>query len=187
MKSNILSYFIKDIKDQHELAFYKQINTNNNIKIFYKDKVLYDINYYVINLSKIWNFKTNIIKDSYHNILINYKMMSRKHKYGLLYYNKDNKINGGNPNYIYFEFKHKKYLNKVCIKYVMESKNLFMCSIRYYKCYKYIYKCFTWFKYKSVQIFIMNKYELHYNNIFFKLFFVVASRLYSWLYSRLYF
>jgi hypothetical protein len=46
---NILSYFIKDIKDQNELAFYKQININNIIKIFYKDELLYE-HYKVLKL-----------------------------------------------------------------------------------------------------------------------------------------
>ena len=99
-------------------------------------------------------------------------MTSRKHKYGLLYYNKDNKINGGNPNYIYFEFKHKKYLNKVCIKYVMKARYLIISKIKYYNCSKYIYKFPTNFKYNGVQILIMNKYELYYNNLFYNLFFV---------------
>jgi hypothetical protein len=41
MKNNILSYFIKDIKDPIELAFYKQKNIDNTIEIFYKNELLY--------------------------------------------------------------------------------------------------------------------------------------------------
>jgi hypothetical protein len=174
MKSNILSYFIKDIKDQHELAFYKQININNIIKIFYKDELLYE-HYKVLKLkiSLLYNFKTNIKKDCYYNTLVNYKMMSIKNTCVFLYYNKDNKINCINPNYIHFVFKHKKYLNKAYnIEYVKNHRYLFISSIKYYNCSKYIYKFAITFKYKGVQILIMNKYELHYINNFFNLFFV---------------
>jgi hypothetical protein len=58
MKNNILSYFIKDIKDPIELAFYKQKNIDNTIEIFYKNELLYILNYDII-----LNLKTNIIKN----------------------------------------------------------------------------------------------------------------------------
>jgi len=90
MIHNILSYFIKDIKDNQELAFYKQINTEDSIKIFYKDKLLYsiviDILYFILkpkvkpelNLKLIYNLVYNIKKDYYNNILYNYKIESNK-------------------------------------------------------------------------------------------------------------
>jgi hypothetical protein len=174
MICNILSYFVKDIKDQHELAFYKQIITLNTIKIFYKDEILYIItNYKMLCFYKgISDFKSNIIKDYFNNTLSTYKSCSNKNKYVYLYYNKDNIIHIYNPNYIYYEFKHKKYLNKVCIKYLMKSRYLIISKIKYYNCSKYIYKFPTNFKYNGVQILIMNKYELYYNNLFYNLFFV---------------
>jgi len=168
---NILSYFVKDIKDKNELAFYKQININNTIKILYKEELLFYMSYIIIHRKQIYNYKTNIKKDPYNNSFSNYKIESVKNKYVSLFYNKDNKIYGYiyNPNYIYYDYKHNKYLNKVFFTYVMEHKKLFICSIRYYNFYKYIYKWVTHFKYIGVKIFIMNKYELHYINIFFNL------------------
>ena len=47
--NNILSYFIKDIKDYSELLLYKQININNNIYILYKGEILYKMEYFSIN------------------------------------------------------------------------------------------------------------------------------------------
>ena len=173
MICNILSYFVKNIKDQNELAFYKQIITLNTIKIFYKDELLYNMTYYKLCFyKKTFNFKSNIIKDYLYNTLSTYKSSFNKNKYVCLYYNKDNKINSYNTNYIYYEFKHKKYLNKVCIKYVMKARYLIISKIKYYNCSKYIYKFPTNFKYNGVQILIMNKYELYYNNLFYNLFFV---------------
>ncbi len=105
MIHNILSYFIKDIKDNQELAFYKKINTEDSIKIFYKDKLLYsiviDILYFILkpelkpkvkpelNSKLIYNLVYNIKKDYYNNILYNYKIESNtKEKYVYLYYKK---------------------------------------------------------------------------------------------------
>ena len=105
---NILSYFVKDIKDKNELAFYKQININNTIKILYKEELLFYMSYIIIHRKQIYNYKTNIKKDPYNNSFSNYKMMSIKNTCVFLYYNKDNKINLINPNYIHFVFKHKK-------------------------------------------------------------------------------
>ena len=58
--NNILSYFIKDIKDTNERAFYKQINNIDCIRILYKDKIIYEygryyISNYLSNISKSFN------------------------------------------------------------------------------------------------------------------------------------
>ena len=168
MKHNILSYFIKDIKDQSEHIYYnaRKNNKEKYISIFYKNELLYQKKYY--GSYNRYNFITNIEKCGY--MINNYKITyNKRDKYVLLYYKKDNKITSVNPNYIYYIFKHKKYLFKVSIEYVIENKLIFINRIQYYKCSKYLSKYAFKNKYTGVKIFIMNKYELHYINRFFNL------------------
>ena len=170
MKHNILSYFIKDIKDQSEHIYYnaRKNNKKTYISIFYKNELLYQNKYYRRYNKSSHNFINNIEKCEY--MINNYKITSNKRdKYVSLYYKKDNKITSINPNYIFYIFKHKKYLFKVSIEYVMENTLIFNTRILYYKCSKYLSKYAFKNKYTSVKIFIMNKYELHYINIFFNL------------------
>ena len=47
--NNILSYFIKDIKDPKDPEFLKGIKTYANIQIFYKDELIYRLNDYSCN------------------------------------------------------------------------------------------------------------------------------------------
>jgi hypothetical protein len=56
--NNILSYFIKDIKDAKERAFYKEINEPDFIQIFYKDEILYDTQ----GKSYCYNYINNTVK-----------------------------------------------------------------------------------------------------------------------------
>jgi len=184
MKNNILSYFNKDIKDPIELAFYKQKNIDNTIEIFYKNELLYILNYDII-----MNLKTNIIKNIFFSSIGNYKCESCiKDKYKFLYYKNDKLVGIDNFNFIYYDFSYTKYFSKQHYEYVISEKanskankkansiEEKLCAytiIKYYKCFKYIYTKTNSFKYKYVQIFIMNKYELHYFNKFFNLFFVV--------------
>jgi hypothetical protein len=111
--NNILSYFIKDIKNPKKRALYTQINNTTNIKIFYKDKLLYKLQHYKLKPEFSWNYKNNIIKEylseSINNIKINY-IKSRNQK--TLYYKKDKIISKPNGNYIMYNFICNKYLIK---------------------------------------------------------------------------
>jgi len=170
--NNILSYFIKDIKDSNECALYTQINTTNTIEIFYKDKKIYKIYKikYNTKLNSIhsYGYKKNVIIDYFSRRIMNYKIDSNERlNYKTLFYKKDNKILKDNYNYIYYEFIYNKYLIKKYFNYMMESKSLLCITIKYYNGYKYLYKSYSNFKYKRDQILIMNKYEANYINRFF--------------------
>jgi len=176
--TNILSYFIKDIKDPSELAFYKQMQTGYNIEITYKDKLLYKITGFKGKLYTILNIKKNISLDYFSDVIINNKICSNKiMKQKTLYYKKDNKLLDINYNYISYIFIYNKYLYKTYFHYAKDGQYLLMNKIKYYNGYKYIYSSIHFnkntitHKYNYVQIFILNKYELHYFNGFFNLFF----------------
>jgi hypothetical protein len=177
--NNILSYFIKDIKDPSECAFYKQQNKTNVIKIFYKDKILYELIHNKLKPESSWNYKTNIIIEYVLGRIINYKIDSIKTRnFKALFYKKNWIILKSSGDYIMYGFIYNKYLIKNYFDYVAELKSLLYTRIEYYNghIYKYIsisiYKNNCNHKYKHVQILIMNKYELHYINRFFNLFFV---------------
>jgi hypothetical protein len=172
--TNILSYFIKDIKDSNECALYTQIINTNTIEIFYKDKTIYKITYNKkLNPIHSYGYKKNVIIDYFSRRLINYKIDSNERlNYKTLFYKKDNKILKDNYNCIYYEFIYNKYLIKKYFNYMMESKSLLCIKIKYYNGYKYLYKSYINSKYKRDQILIMNKYEANYINRFFSLFFV---------------
>ena len=176
--NNILSYFIKDIKDPKECALYKQINTTTTtIEIFYKGLMIYYIRHYKLKKEISWNYINNIIKDYSSGRIINYKIdYNKRLKYKAIYYKKDKKISRGNKhNCIKYEFIYNKYLIKKNFDYVIKFKSLLYTRIEYYNGYKYLYKDINNYKYKHVQILIMNKYELHYINRFFNLFFVIRN------------
>ena len=166
--NTILSYFIKDIKYPKELAFYRGSKTNKTIKIFYKDELLYQI----YSNNSIFNYKTNINKTPF--TYCNYKLYSDKeNNYKHLYYKNDNDLVFCNPNCIWYYYIYNKYLKKKIISYTIEYKWLINIRINYYKGYKYIFKfkqsiC----KFSQSLILIMNKYEIHYYNRFFNLYFV---------------
>jgi hypothetical protein len=167
-KTNILSYFIKDIKDPIELAFYKQIKINNEVYIFYKKNLLYELDDFNSATEIIWNYKQNIMK-FYTGGIRNYKIYSCKYnKYKLLYYKKDNIIKEYKYNdYIYYDYIYNKYLLKIKIEYRINETFLFENRIKYYNRFKFVYIYPVHSKYKGVQICIINKYELHYNTRFF--------------------
>jgi hypothetical protein len=165
--NNILSYFIKDIKDATELAFYKQVNYYNFIQIFYKDKKLYELFNYC------YNYLNNIIKHSSlkyirkSNISYDY---TNKNK--ALYYKNDTKILNYNPNNITYYFTYTKYLNKTSLYYFINNTYCIFLSISYYKKYKYIMNStISTNKFTSPLILIPNKYELQYYCKFFNLYF----------------
>jgi hypothetical protein len=170
MKYNILSYFITD---QLELALYKQVNRDDAIEIYYKDELLYKIMHYNSHSEIIWNLKKNILKNSNSGRLVNYKIESSKaSKYKLLYYNKNKKVLSYEDNYIYYDFIYNKYFLKTTFDYVIDGKLLFTNAIFYYNNFKFVYRgCSEQIKYKCVNICIINKYELYYNNRFFNLYF----------------
>jgi hypothetical protein len=149
-KNNILSYFIKDIKDPIERALYEQKNYNDDITIRYINEL--------IRIQK--------------NIKINYKIASYE-KEKCLYCKHDKKISTINSNFISFRYKCKKYLVKTYFEYVIKSIILLFTNIKYFNGYKYKYiiKNSWIIKYTNNIILIMNKYELHYYNKFFNIYF----------------
>ena len=171
--NNILSYFIKDIKDAKERAFYKQINNTERIRILYKNKIIYEINsLYIIN------YLYDIIK----SIKLDY-IFSKKNSsnyttgYKNLFYKKEGDIRLNNPNYIEIRFYKDKYLQKYHLEYINNAKYLLITNIKYYNQYKYIYKPYKYY-YKirltiiitSPIILIPNKYELQYYSKLFQIF-----------------
>ena len=172
-KTNILSYFIKDIKDPIECSFYKQIKSidNYSLIIIYKNKTLFEI-----TSRSIFNYILNICNSRITNkIKCNYKIASYNHiKY--LYYNHDRRINTYNYNYISFDYICKKYIVKPIFKYVRNFITLLYTMAKYHNGFKYIIKKYdTGFKYNKNIILIMNKYELYYHNKFFNLYFGLLS------------
>ena len=168
--NNILSYFIKDIKDATELAFYKQINHNNGIiQIVYKDELIYSLAEYC------FNYINNTIKLRYSKFIFNsYIMYNYLHKYKNLYYNKDTNINFASPNFIRIYFNYNKYLNKSCFYYSINNNHVLFVSIINYNQYKYISFTYTYkklIKYSKNLILIPNKYELSYYCKFLNLYF----------------
>jgi len=165
--NNILSYFIKDIKDDKR-PFYIQVNNKDNISIFYKNDLLY-----YSGLS-IRNYINNIIKSKSFKFISNYKILSNyANNYKILYYKNDRKINFGNKNYIEVYFTYNKYLNKQNFYYLVNNKYLLFISIIHYTRYKFIrINKGVLNKFASTHILIPNKYELHYYCKLFNLYFV---------------
>ena len=178
-KTNILSYFIKDIKDPIEMAKYSQSNSEYDIKILYDPLVL--IYHHSKYYNYIYNYNNNITKSScLRYIYTNSKFSSnsiRPHKY--LYYNKDNKIKHHSSysyNYIEYHFICYKYMCKIYYRYRIDYYSVLSIKIKYYNRSKYIYYENTYNiqpnKYKS-QILIMNKYELQFRKRFLYLYFAI--------------
>jgi hypothetical protein len=163
--NNILAYFIKDIKDAKEQAFYKQINNTNNFIILYKDKKIYEYGPLFIS-----NYLYNILKSVKVNYMFNNKIRyNYRARYKNLFYKKDGHIHIYNPNYITIQFYQDKYLQKYNLNYVNEAQHLLTINIKYYNLYKYIYKIWYIKLYNtannyitSPMILIPNKYELQY-------------------------
>ena len=176
--NNILSYFIKDIKDSKECALYTQINTTYTIEICYKDKKIYKITYNKkLNPIHSYDYKNNVIIEYCSGRIINYKIDSNERaNYKALFYKKDMLLSKEYHNYdnsVIYEFIYNKYLIKNFFKYVIESKSVLSITIKYYNGYKYLYKYYKNFKYSKytrVQILIMNKYEAHYINRLFNIY-----------------
>jgi hypothetical protein len=174
--NNILSYFIKDIKDATELAFYKQINNKNIIQILYKDQILYKIN------NHCYNYIKNIIKHIFLKYIcksnISYDYLNN---IKTVYYKNDTKIKDtfSNSNSIKFQYTYNiynKFLNKTRIYYCNNINCIFL-TIFYSKKYKYIMINLSTTIFTSPQILIPNKYELQYYCKFFNLYFVNNWRI----------
>jgi hypothetical protein len=164
IKTNILSYFIKDIKDPIRCAMYKQNNYEESITICYKNEVIF-----IINIENICNFINNIYKSrSINNNKCNYKIGSSI-KFKQLFYKHDKNIKCSNRNYITFNYViYKKYTIKTYFNYINNNILLFSIEVKYYNGYKYIIKPYNRKKkYTNNIILIMNKYELYYYNTFF--------------------
>jgi hypothetical protein len=154
--NNVLTYFIKDIKDAKERAFYKQINNNKIIQILYKDELIY------VNNDFCYNYIHNIVKRNSSKYIATYKSCSM-YNLKFLYYKKDNTTRSNTPNYIKFHFTYKKYLNKNRFCYVINNNQILCLVIIYFKKYKYIMNyIYNIAKFTSPQILIPNKYELDY-------------------------
>jgi len=174
--NNILSYFIKDIKDAKEREFYKQINEQGFIKIVYKDKILYEI-----KGKYFYNHINNVIKTPSLKYILNYNIWSNYTNCKNLYYKKDAKIKFINSNYIRLHFTYNKYLQKFNFEYHIDNKSLLDISIIYFKKYKYIknrnsngnkFRHKLRHKFTSAMILIPNKYELQYYCKFFNIYFI---------------
>jgi hypothetical protein len=166
--NNILSYFIKDIKDSIELGFYKQTNSSNLVIIIeYKSK-----NIFVITPAFIYKYNCNMSKSRLiNNNRVNYKIANYEN-YKNLYYKHDKNIKDPNGNYISFLFICKKYLVKTDFKYIINTIIYFITKVKYLNGYKYISKQYrNNDKYTNNIILIKNKYELYYYNKFFDFYF----------------
>jgi len=171
-ENNILSYFIKDIKDPIELAKYRQYNTSNFIQIYYNDNIIYIHNrlYFFI-----YNLINNITKSNNLACICNNIIYFEKNShFKKLFYNKDNKIFNHYANFISYIYNKDSYLYKPYLFYRINNITILSTTIKYYNGSKYIYfnvihKAYK-IKYKSL-ILILNKYELHYISRFFNIYF----------------
>jgi hypothetical protein len=169
--NNILSYFIKDIIDAKELAFYKQVNNTNNFRILYKNKIIFEYGRYYIS-----NYLYNIMKSINVNYMFNNKIRANyTEKYKLLFYKKDANLRYINTNYILIVFYRGKYIKKHHLDYCIDITHLLTTNIKYYNLYKYIYKSYLYYKIRpitittSIMILIPNKYELQYYSKLFQI------------------
>ena len=109
--NNILSYFIKDIKDPKEQALYKGIKTKQKIQIFHKDELIYEIEISLFKYNRYNNYKKNISMS--YSIFYNYKLcLDKINKVKYLYYKNDKKLLISNYNYICYIYEQNKYLTK---------------------------------------------------------------------------
>ena len=167
--NNILSYFIKDIKDETELALYKQINYywSRSVQILYKDIPIFEL-YTGAIYNHIHNIEKHCSKKYIRKSNIAYDYINNTKA---LYYKNNIKIYHYNSNYIKFSFLYNTYLTKKSIYYVINNETVLRIFIIYYKKYKYIInynRCIDP-KFTSPQILIPNKYELDYYCKFFNI------------------
>ena len=118
--TNVLSYFIKDIKSANERTFYKQINSTYGIYIYYKNVLLYitSSTYSICS----YDFINNRDKNTALKYRGNYKIGILCSKCKYLYYKNDRKIQISNPNYIRFDFIdtiYTTYLKKLLFQYYL--------------------------------------------------------------------
>ena len=176
MQTNILSYFIKDIKDPLELDKYRQLNTKSDIFIEYNNSLIY---HYFKYGNHSYNYITNISKENNLEIIYTARICYKtKANCKFLFYNKDNKIALINSKYIGYNYIYNKYGN-LCKQYFYYKINdivMLVIKIQYYNRSKYIsymyeYKSRSGIRAYKSQILIMNKYELHYISRLFNLYF----------------
>ena len=180
-KNNILSYFIKDIKDPIEIALYKQIIYNDHINICYKNYILCRIykNY-------ILNYISNIYKSNITEIIkCNYKIRVYKNS-KQLFYKHDKRITTFNCNFISVSYIYKKYQVIQYFEYTINYRSVFITYKKYFNGYKYIITQYKKNKYTTNIILILNKYELSYYNKFFYFYFgllvgVINKGFISWI------
>jgi len=125
--NNILSYFIKDIKDHKTHSFYKQKQKKykDNIKIYYKKEIICEI-----NSNYKYNYILNIYKSSLTTYKSNYKIaFNLNYKY--FFYKKDNKVRLPNPNYIRYCFVYNKNFNKTQFNYTINNREFLSVLIIY--------------------------------------------------------
>ena len=126
-KTNILSYFIKDIENLFEKLYYRQMNHPLFIEILYKDKILYRIYRNKFRPNTINKYKNNIMICYSVGIVANYKIEASKlAKYKKLFFFKNNDIHNKhdmfNFDYIFYIYDYAKYLIKKSICYKINNK-----------------------------------------------------------------
>jgi hypothetical protein len=175
MGNNILSYFIRNIKDKKERSYYKQKKDKclNYVKILYKDEIILCIKGGKTKI--IWNYRNNIhrlYQDTYYRFSNNKLFKDGRTK--ILFCNNELDIS----NYeIIFQINTTNKFKYSCIcRYKYNNTFIFSISYKYSKRKKYksiylddpmFYFKFFYKFHKSI-VLIKNKYELHYySNLFY--------------------
>jgi hypothetical protein len=166
---DILSHFIKDPIERAKCIIKKK---KYEIRIEKENKLLYSNRFYM-RKRQIVNYILNIYNCE--GITCSNKIYSNKiDKFKQLFYKKDRRLNCAIGNFITYKFNYNKYFNKTRLQYFIDIKILLITYIIYYNKYKYIYidhKSPIKLKYINSLLLIINKYELHYYNRFFTLYF----------------
>jgi hypothetical protein len=179
-KSNILSYFIRNI-DKNEHQYYTQLNNIYSIEIIYKETQIYYMRILAKYIYTITNRIENIYKfiefDTVCSVCNNKFFNNKKYKYSIHYYNRDHILNSKAINYLTYVYQINKYINKITFDFYVYDIKTLTINIYYATMYKFIFKCKNMYK-KLRNIFysiilINNKYEMQYINRFFYLYFEI--------------
>jgi hypothetical protein len=164
---NILSYYVKDLKDSLKNKDYKQVNNKYKIAIYYKSILLY---FYNKQLNTIYIYNDTYTKQFpkyFHKKYIELILPNKIYKFNHVKLVMKNLINSWIE---YKWYKSKFYLIKTYFCYE-QAFRWYNYEIKYinnkiYKRYKELYN-----KYRKRVIFIENKYELeYYSKVLFALF-----------------
>ena len=175
-KMNILSYYVKDLKDSLKNKNYKQVNNKYKIAIYYKSIILY---FYNKQFNTICIYNDNYTKQFpkyfpkyFHKQYIELILSNKIYKFNRVRLLMKNLIINSWIEYKWY--KSKFYLIKTYFCYDQHFRS-YKYEIKYinnkiYKRYKAKYYSFP-NKYRKRVIFIENKYELeYYSKVLFALF-----------------